>query len=365
MKLNIAFLMNDKEYMEKITQGLSCKYIEELNISMYVDKNTAIDDIKKNPVDVIIADENYTFNNSPIEDKYILIYMTEDKKDNVNNHKAIFKYQKITDIYNSIVNIFHENREKYNDINTCVNKEAEDSRIQGNSTAAVACIVSAAGGTGNTAIAISAANNMVIQNKKTLYINAEKFESCEMYIDDYNGIVYKNIIGSIKERDNKKIIDIFNDTVVKSSTGMNIYALHDDVKDIDALNGPDIVYFLDVIRSMDIYDYIVLDFKMSEIQNSREILKNVDDIIMISDGSDIVNFKTDRAVKLLRYYDEIENDNVIEKVKILYNRFVNNKSNTLQYSDIQTVGGVPFFEDCNNKEIIMKITRMEIMKSII
>ncbi len=230
------------------------------------------------------------------------------------------------------------------------NIEDNSGKTQENNTK-VACVISAAGGTGNTAISISIANNMVFKNKKTLYINAEKFESYEMYIDGYNGIVYKNIIGLLKERDNKKIIEAFNDTVIKSDD-MSIYALHDDIKDIDSLDGTDITYFLDVIKSMNVYEYIILDFKMAEVQNSRDILKNADDIIMISDGRDIVNLKTDRALKLIRYQDEMEKERVIEKVKMLYNRFINNKSNTLQCPDIQTAGGIPLFRIGKEKSYV-------------
>ena len=109
--------------MDRIAQGLSNKYIEELNISMYTDKNTAIDNMEKSPVDVIVADESYVLEGTSVIGKSIIIYMTEDKdKTEVNNHKAIFKYQKITDIYNLIVEIFRENKEINNSIETNSNE---------------------------------------------------------------------------------------------------------------------------------------------------------------------------------------------------------------------------------------------------
>ena len=91
------------------------------------------------------------------------------------------------------------------------------------------------------------------------------------------------------------------------------------------LTGEDIVKICEMIRDSENFEYIILDMNFEVSENIVLPFINSNMVILVTDGSEIGNYKTDCFISLLPIMLNSRETDISSKTRILYNRFDRNK----------------------------------------
>lgn len=59
MKIKVALLDKDKEYLDRLTGVFNTKYADKLEVYSFTDEKNAIESVKEYRIDVLIAEEDF------------------------------------------------------------------------------------------------------------------------------------------------------------------------------------------------------------------------------------------------------------------------------------------------------------------
>ena len=118
---------------------------------------------------------------------------------------------------------------------------------------------------------------------------------------------------------------------------------------------------IEEINAMPRYNKLIIDFNFRFGDLDLAILKKSNKIILVSDGSEIVNGKTLRLLEALKIIDEEKNE-ILGNISIAYNKFASKTGKKIN-CDLLELGGFPridgtsslIVEHLANQKIIEKI----------
>lgn len=109
MKIKVALLDKDKEYLDRLTGVFNTKYADKLEVYSFTDEKNAIESVKEYRIDVLIAEEDFNIDKSEFKRNCGLAYFTgtpgiELIKDEI----AICKYQRVDVIFKQILGVYSD-----------------------------------------------------------------------------------------------------------------------------------------------------------------------------------------------------------------------------------------------------------------
>ena len=109
MKVKVAFLETDKNYLQRIVAALSTKYADKLQLYSYTDKEAAAVALRTERISVIVSGTGFEFAEDDLPASCGLAYLT-DSMDvaSYRGHPAICKFQKAEQIYKGILSVYAE-----------------------------------------------------------------------------------------------------------------------------------------------------------------------------------------------------------------------------------------------------------------
>lgn len=111
------------------------------------------------------------------------------------------------------------------------------------------------------------------------------------------------------------------------------------------------------------YEYIVFDMSFEMKKESYPKFKDIDQIILVGDGSEISNKKIVRAQNVYRILDQDSDNPLGDKIALIYNRFGNGAGRTLE--GIKIYGGIPVIKSEKTSRIVERIASMELFKCLL
>lgn len=76
MKIKVALLDKDKEYLDRLTGVFNTKYADKLEVYSFTDEKNAIESVKEYRIDVLIAEEDFDIDKSEFKRNCGLAYFT-------------------------------------------------------------------------------------------------------------------------------------------------------------------------------------------------------------------------------------------------------------------------------------------------
>ena len=109
MKIKVALLDKDKEYLDRLTGVFNTKYADKLEVYSFTDEKNAIESVNEYRIDVLIAEEDFDIDKSEFKRNCGLAYFTgtpgiELIKDEI----AICKYQRVDVIFKQILGVYSD-----------------------------------------------------------------------------------------------------------------------------------------------------------------------------------------------------------------------------------------------------------------
>lgn len=352
MRIKLAILEKEQRYLEKIVNAFQTKYADKFEIYSFTDVEIAMHHLHTAKIDVFIADESFEIDINQIPAKCGFAYLVNVAGINERKEQtAIFRFQKLDLIYKQILNIYAEKG------------EGIIGNYVGEGKTKVISFMSVSGGVGSSTIAAAVAVHFSLQGKKTLYLNLEKFGATDFFFETEGLNDMSDVIYAIKSR--KSNLGLKLESCVKQDkTGVYFYTQPKIALDMLEFKKDEVIYLISVLRKSANYDYIVLDMDFSMDQEMLDIYHQTNEIVWVSDGTEISNTKIYRAFTALNIMEEKTEVSITNRMALIYNKFSNKSCKVIEIDGLRNIGGIPRFENANNEQILMKLAYLEIFDKL-
>ena len=350
MKIKVALLDKDKTYLDRIAGVFNARYMEELEIYAFTELNTALAALQKYRIDVLIADDSFDVNVDDSKIKSEIAYFVESHGiEKIKERPAICKYQKSEVIYKQILNLFSDK------VDSIQKAYANTGRCK------TILFSSPSGGTGTMTMSIAASLFYQKHGNRVFYLNLDPLNSSDLILGGESQFTMSDAIFAVKSR--KGNLDLKLESYMCSSLeGVGFFRQAKVALDMLELKGDDIDILVNSVEKSGKYDVLIINkpFRLSKAINNY--LKKYDAMVSVSDGSDEVNYRLVRAFDSLQLM--LDDEILLDKIKLIYNKFGSETGKMLSTDRIATIGGAPKYKGATTRQIAEKLSEMTFWEDI-
>lgn len=353
MRIKLAILENDQSYLNRIVSVFNTKYSDKFEIYSFTDITIALDILESSRIDVFVANDSFDIDVSSLPARCGFAYFVDSSDiDMVREQRAICKFQKADLIYKQILSIYSENAGSVSGVKL------------GDDSTKVIFYSSPCGGAGTSTLAAACAVHFASQKKKALYLNLEMFGSSDSFFNAEGMFDMSDIIYALKSKKANLAMKL-ESCVKQDKTGVCFYSHSKVALDMHELNSEDILRLISELKLHATYDYIIVDMDYSMSKDTIKIYKQSHAVVWVGDGSDISNLKIQRAYNALSIKEQNAEASLTNRLCLVYNKFSNKSSKTVGDIGMKNIGGVPVYAHATTKQIIERISAMNMFDSII
>ena len=210
---------------------------------------------------------------------------------------------------------------------------------------------SPAGGTGTSTLAVAFCKYLAVNHHSVMYLNLEVNGSADNYLSGEGKNDMSDVIFAVKNR--KANLGMKLESFVKQdASGVYYFSQPKYAMDMMSFTENNISDLLIQLRNSDNYEYIVVDKDFIFSEEIIKTYKNYNKIVWVGDGLLTSNSKTLSAYKALEIMSENIDEDILQNIFMVYNRFSNKLSVTLDDLKLRSVGGFPRYEHAEVAQII-------------
>ena len=354
MRIKVAFLDDDKNYLQRLSSVLSAKFADKLEIYSFSNSDMVVSEIMKNKIDVLIASENFDINADSLPGNCGFAYLVAvSGVDMIKGQKAICRFQKAEIIFKEILAIYSENV-----------SDSISIKFEGDGKASVISFFSASGGTGASTAAAACAKRIARAGKKVLYLNLEQFGNTEHFFHGDGQFDLSNVIFALKSKKSSSVLKMAS-YVKEDASGVCFYSSPMMALDVIELTKDDVSELISTIKMMNTYEFVVVDADFSFSPVPLKLLELSQCAVFVSDGTEIANDKFVRAYRSLENYEQQKNKNLVGRIALLYNRFSSKSGKVLDEGNIKVLGGMHKIENASVDAIVDEMINGDYFNKII
>lgn len=317
--MKVLILDKDAEYAERLEHYLS-KYAQEIMVLYFDSAEKMRGYMEQHDFDIVLcgeSDEISSREELDIPSAGIPFAWLSKKNERVNDEQTIFKYQSVKLIYSQLCDLYeavYRNR---------VNRHADPAAEQSDSReASVITFFPVHGGAGSSVMSIACAQSFS-ESGSVLYLNLEEFCS-ESYFNSDNKKTLSDIITELKGKYTKESLEKVIESVRCSDVNINPDRLYfvkgcKNAVDIGFITAKMITAILDSLRSLGVYDYIIIDAGMVVSDMTAALIRESDKLVFTSDASADAEYKLKKVQRYVQLAER-EAENKAEQFMI-YNKF--------------------------------------------
>lgn len=353
MKIKLAILDSDQSYLERIVSAFGRKYADKFEIYSFTDETIALQTIDTARVEVFVASDSFDIDVKALPKRCGFAYLVNSPDvEAIKEQTAICKFQKADLIYKQILSVYAEKADEISSF-----KMTEDGTK-------IVLFTGIGGGTGASTMAAAAAMYYASQGKKTLYVNLEPFGGADSFFSGEGQFTISDIIFALKSKKGNLPLKL-ESCVKQDHCGVYYYAQSPIALDMMELGDEELVRLVSELRITGGYDYIVLDAHFRFDNNAFKLYRQTNAIVWVSDGTEIANNKMLRAHTALATYEENADSPLISRICVVYNKFSNKTSKTLDDTVIRSIGGAPRYEHASVAQILQQLKTMNMFDKIV
>ena len=351
MKIKIAILDPDKGYLSRFAARFNIKYAEEAELHFFTELDMALADLKKNRIDVFLASDEFEIDMTAIPKRCVFAYLVGQKGvDTLDGQHAICKFQKGDQIFRQIQSL-------YADVSG-----ASDMDTSGQGARVIA-FGSASGGVGSSTVAAACAMHYAQRMKSVLYLNLEQISSTELFFSGEGQANFRDVITALKS----PMVNLkmkLDSCTRRDPSNVAFFASADVALDMLELETEDTIKLLKQLRFHGGYDAIIVDVDFSLKESLRQVLRETDAIILVSDGTAVSNKKTERAYAALTCVESDQENPLQERIRLLYNRVSSNNGQAVALAELRSIGGAPRYTGADSREVALQLAQMDFFDNI-
>ena len=353
MRIKLAILENDHNYLNRIVSVFSTKYAYRLVIFSFTDLNMALETLEEAKIDVLIADDSFDVDVSLLPKRCSFAYFVDSADINsIKNQKAICRFQKVDLIYKQVLSIYSENATNVSSV-----------KLDDESTKII-IFSSPNGGGGTSSLAASCATHYAMQGKKTLYLNLERFGSADTFFGAEGMFCISDIIYALKSKKTNLSLKL-ESCVRRDNNGVYFYSQSKNALDMLEMGIEDIICLISELKITGSYDYIVIDKDFGLERESIKIFEQAHALVWVGDGTDLSNNKILKAYNALLIMGQNAETDLTNRLGIIYNKSSNVTEKPVCSIEMKQIGSVPFVSNINIKQMVSQLAQLDLFENII
>ncbi len=353
MIIKLAILEKDVCYLNRITSVFGAKYSDKFEIYSFTDPNIAMAGLENAKIDVLLANDVFDIDFSLIPKRCAFAYLVDSADIGTeNDQRAICKFQKVDLICKQILSLYSEKAGSMLGLNL-----VDDSTK-------ICIFNSVSGGSGASTIAASAALHYAALNRKTLYLNLERFGSPDCFFSGEGQFDMSDVIFALKSKKTNLSLKL-EGCVKQDRRGVFFYSQSKIALDMLELNTEEILRLVTELKNSGSYDYIIIDCDFSLDKDHLQLCRMSHSWIWVGDGSAISNGKIYRAYNALATMEANSESSLINRLGLIYNKFSSKTGIVPDNLPVRKLGGVSRFEHATNAQILEQLYTKEMFDNIV
>lgn len=342
-KRKLILVDTDSEYMIRL-----CDYVKkqapDLELSCFESRKEAVDYALEFPPDLFILSDAFRENPPRFLQPIKTAWLTQKPKEQP-GEREVFKYQKAS----VLLSRFRE---------IAALPFAYDKK-----DTKVLAFLPCAGNVGVSTVAAAGCIHFSRRMERVLYLNLQQF-------GHLNEVFCKPTLWGV--RDLKDVLDAVEENPFSILTTLvcveadNIYSCDCFTNPLEASSADfaDVERLLRSLRESGLFDLILIDCDLIFDERFLLVMK-ADKVVLVGDGTGASNSKIQAVCTLLSKQQEESGENLLDKCRLLYNKFVEGKSRKCDCKAIRDVGGVFLQTDGAKATIIKKIAAMNLFDRLL
>lgn len=353
MRIKLAILESDVNYLQRIVSVFGTKYADKLEIYSFTDKKVAMDTLESAKIDVLIANDSFEIDSTMLPKRCGFAYFVDSTDVETKDEKrAIGKFQKADLIYKQILSLYSEKAQSLSGLKL------------GDDSAKVLIFSSPCGGTGTSSMAAACASYFAKKGKKVLYLNLEKFGSADVFFSADGQFDISDIIFALKTK--KANLSLKLESCVKQAAkGVHFYSQSKVALDMVELTSDEIIHLISELKLTSTYDYIIVDMDFGMDKEFLNIFHQAHALVWVGDGAELSNNKIRRAYSALAIREQKVDSPLVNRISLIYNKFSNKSGKTCEDIGLKHIGGAPRLEHASAEQVLAHLSGMEFFEKII
>ena len=344
MKIKLALLEEDQNYLSRIVSVFGIRYADKLEVYSFTEQEIAMSALEKNRIDIFISSEVFDIDMSRIPKRCGFAYFVDSPDvGSINEQMAICKFQKVDLIYKQILSI-------------CAEQTGSISGLtMSEYSTKIILFCSPCGGAGTSSVAASCALYHASQHKKTLYLNLEKFSMADVFFSGEGSFDMSDVIYALKSKKTNFAMKL-ESCVKQDASGVYFFSGTKEPLDMMELSPEDRITLIAELKMLGNYDYIIIDTDYSMDKKEMSVYKQAYAVIWIGDGTEISNLKIKRAYRALSILEKNVEVPIMRRLSMLYNRFQSQTGMLIEDIELPNLGTISFVESIDSKQIILEMS---------
>lgn len=353
MKIKLAILEKDQNYLQRIVSVFNVKYSDKFEVYSFTDQQVAMNALEGSKIDVLIASDVFEIPVESLPKRCSFAYFVDSSDvDSINEQRAIGKFQKVDLIYKQILSIYSEKAGSITGL-----------KLDDDSTKIV-IFNSVSGGVGASSMAAAYSRRLASKGKKVLYLNLEKFGSSDVFFSGEGQFDMSDIVFAIKSKKSNLALKL-ESCVKQDISGVNFYSKPKIALDMLELKCDEVLRLISELKLAGSYNYIVVDADFAIDTENLEICRQAHSIVWVGDGSEISNGKIFGAYTALSIIEKNEDSPLLNRIVLVYNKFSNKTGKSVGEIGLKNIGGAPRYEHATTNQVVEQISKMDMLDKII
>lgn len=354
MKIKLAILDHDENYLNRISDAFFAKYSEKIELYTFCEVETAQAALGKSHIDVFLASSSFEkeIDFARIPERCAFNYLVDAPDISaLGGKKTICKYQKAENIYLQVLNAFSDNNGEI----TFSGDKKHGARI--------VTFSSPCGGTGTSSLAAAYAVRLAETGRKILFLNLETFGSADVFFSGDGQASMDDIIFALKSTRANFPLKV-ESCARRDNSGVFFYAPVSNPLDMDDITEEETSKLFETLKYAS-FDDVVVDLGFSLSKKALSVYKQSGAWVWVSDGSENANEKIARAYRAIAALEQSGKVSLTDRLYLAYNKFSNKTGRKLIGIDIRELGGTHKLEHADNLQVVKHLSALSFFDQII
>ncbi|MDO5346699.1 MAG: hypothetical protein Q4E91_13285 [Lachnospiraceae bacterium] len=354
MQIQLVIGEQDSRYLNNLLLFLEKNHMDKLEIFSFSRSDMLQEYFSNRKADVILVDERFGIEAESLKSFGKVAYLCDSVSEPVSDGiRRIAKYKKPDLIYKDILDLYAESG----------NRGSFQAKAAG--TGNMVLVTSFSGGVGASTFAVALAKKYASRGKKTLYLNLETVGSSADFFSGTGNYRFEDVIFALKSQ--RTDVRLKMESAVRvDKSGVAFFEPCSTAMYMLELTTEDIVRIVDVLELARTYEYVVVDINFQLSKEFLEIMKRMDRVILVADGTETANTKFVRTLQALSILESQTKSNVTGNMSVVYNKFSSSKSSSeIPELRMPVIGKLPPVKHALVHEIVdFMLSRQEIFEKL-
>jgi len=353
MKIKLAILDSDINYLKRLATVFSTKYSDKVELYSFTEMEGALSALSSEKIDVFLSDEGFLVDAGRIPGRCGFAYFVGSVDvDSVNGQHAICKFQKVDQIYKEILGIFSE----------CA---GSISALKGGEGAAKVLVFSSpCGGTGTSSMAAASAKRYAQAGKRVLHLNLERFSTADVFFKGEGSFGMSDVVFAVKNK--KANLALKLESCVKCDPcGVYFYSPARIALERMELTQEEINDLISRVRNSGTYDVVVVDIDFAMTKEMLQLFGGAYRVVWVGDGSETSNEKMAAAHEALSVMEKGMETQFSNEICLIYNKFSNKTGKLVSCSQLKNIGGVPRLERATVAQVVEHLAGQKMLDDLL